>query len=85
MASKINMGTATLESTGSGKITISLQKAMLDFLEMYSGSDVNVIGYLNPTEIVIKPKSVRAGQVDSMISESISRKPWGLLHESDDE
>ncbi len=81
---KISLGQATLTTSSVGKVSVSMPKSGLEVLKFFAGIDVEMTGYFDPPEIVIRPKNTGDSTVDGMIEESLKRQPWGLINENTD-
>jgi antitoxin component of MazEF toxin-antitoxin module len=78
---KFPMGTSVLSSTSIKKISVSMPKNLVEMMGLFSGQEVEIVGYSDPLEIIIKPKVISGDNPDDMIQLSTKVKPWRVRNE----
>ena len=79
---RINLGFHPIQTSGVNYVSIRFPKASLDALGLAPGMEMECIGFIEPTEIVLRPRQADAVTCAGFIEQSIERKAWGLRDET---
>jgi len=80
---KFPMGSSTLSVAGQKKVTVSLPKSIVEMMGLVAGQEVDIIGYSDPVEIVLKPREITGDSPQDLIESSLARRPWKVFDAED--
>jgi hypothetical protein len=79
---RISLGYQPVQNSGANYVFIRFPKASLDALGIVPGMEMECFGFLEPTEIIIRPRLEDAVSCEGYIEQSITlSKKWELRDE----
>jgi hypothetical protein len=61
-------------------MVVTMPKNMVEMMGLVAGQEVDIIGYSDPTEIVLKPREITGDTSSALIDVSISKRPWKVFN-----